>query len=371
MSEDEQFDHLIGVIYETALDSSRWKATIGLCGQYAGGADAQLLIMCKKTETPISGILAGTVFPEQGNADFVNYYGSIDPILKYLSQGAMDEWRSCHKVNTQYFIDHNEFYQDFLLAYNARYRMTGKVYQNNDQYSLFVVLRAVGQQPFGDSEQRAAQRFSGHLQRALRLQTHTQNLQAKAELGARAIDALSLAMLIVDANGTILHLNTAAEHLLNNPACELNCKLGRLSITHPTNKNRLSALIAGATCYPAIGGAMFLNGAENRQAFVTPLPAASPFNQDWQIPLVLILVVDAGKVLSPLQLVGRLYDLSPAELRIASALLAGKSPEEYAQGAGITLNTVRTQLKSLFRKTETHRQSELVALLSRVPPLRG
>jgi DNA-binding CsgD family transcriptional regulator len=64
-----------------------------------------------------------------------------------------------------------------------------------------------------------------------------------------------------------------------------------------------------------------------------------------------------------------LYNLSPAELRVASALLTGKSPEEYAQEAGVTLNTVRTQVKSLFQKTGTHRQSELVSVLSRAPPL--
>jgi DNA-binding CsgD family transcriptional regulator len=42
-------------------------------------------------------------------------------------------------------------------------------------------------------------------------------------------------------------------------------------------------------------------------------------------------------------------------------LRAGNSPEEYAQQAGVTLNTVRTRLKSLFRKTGTRRQSGLAS----------
>jgi hypothetical protein len=48
MTDDEQLDHLIGVLYETALDPSRWKEAIGLCGQYTRGVDAQLLTMSKK-----------------------------------------------------------------------------------------------------------------------------------------------------------------------------------------------------------------------------------------------------------------------------------------------------------------------------------
>jgi DNA-binding CsgD family transcriptional regulator len=313
--------------------------------------------------------LAETYFPNLGNVDYVNFYGSIDPRIKFLNQGFLHEWRSCHEVNNQYFVDHNEFYQDFLIAYGARYAMMGRIDENQDQYISLGILRAVGQQPFGHAEQLAAQRFSGHLQRALRLQKHTQNLHTKAELGARAIDALALSMLIVDGQGTILHLNIGAEALLNNQGCGLICKAGRLSAAYPTCKNKLTILLAEAIGYPAVGGAMFLSGRETRQVFVMPLPAASPFAQDWQTPLALVLVMEVGKNLSALQLMGQLYDLSPAELRVASALLSGKAPEEYAQEAGVTLNTVRSQLKNLFSKTGTHRQSELVALLSKVPPL--
>jgi DNA-binding CsgD family transcriptional regulator len=288
-----------------------------------------------------------------------------------MKDTSLHDWRFCHDYLNQQFVNTNEFYQDFLIPMGSRYVIAAWVDDSVEQHTVIGLHRGVDQLPFGDKERQAAQRFSGHLQRALRLQTHTQHLQAKAELGARAIDALALAMLIVDGRGTILHLNVAAEQLLNNRTGSLCCLTGRLAVTQPANKNKLATLIAEATAYPATGGAMFLNGDEHQQVFVTPLPAASPFVQDWQTPLALVLVVDAGKTLSPLQLLGRLYHLSPAELRVAAALLAGKSPEEYAQEVGVTLNTVRSQLKSLFSKTGTRRQSELVAVLSRVPPLKG
>lgn len=369
MTDDKQLDHLIGVLYETALDPSRWREAVGLCGQYAGGVDAQLLTIDKTHNIPIAAILAATEFSLQSGADYANYYITIDPRQNIIRDAGIDEWRCCHRTHDQNFVDRNEFYQDFLLYHGCRYVMGAWIDDNEDHHSLLCLFRAVGQQPFELTEQQAAQRFSGHLQRALRLQRHTQSLHTKAELGARAIDALALSMLIVDGKGVILHLNTGAERLLNSRISGLTCKANCLSTAHPPNKNRLAALIAAATGYPAVGGAMFLSGEETRQVFVTPLPAASPFAQDWQTPLALVLVIEAGKTLSTLHLLGKLYDLSPAELRVASALLSGKSPEEYAQLAGVTLNTVRSQLKNLFRKTGTRRQSELVAMLSRVPPL--
>lgn len=76
MTDDERLDHLIGALYEAVLDPGRWKEMIGLRGHYAGGVDAQLLTINKKTEIPISAILAETYFPEQGNADYVRYYGT-------------------------------------------------------------------------------------------------------------------------------------------------------------------------------------------------------------------------------------------------------------------------------------------------------
>jgi len=64
-----------------------------------------------------------------------------------------------------------------------------------------------------------------------------------------------------------------------------------------------------------------------------------------------------------------LFGLSPAEARLARGLLMGRTPEEHAQHANVRIATVRTQLHSIYSKTATRRQAELVALLARVPAL--
>jgi DNA-binding CsgD family transcriptional regulator len=59
-----------------------------------------------------------------------------------------------------------------------------------------------------------------------------------------------------------------------------------------------------------------------------------------------------------------LFDLTPAEARIASSLVEGRSVAEIAKAQGIMQNSVRGQLKSIFAKTGVHRQAELVSLLA-------
>jgi len=58
-----------------------------------------------------------------------------------------------------------------------------------------------------------------------------------------------------------------------------------------------------------------------------------------------------------------LFDLTPAEVRLATALAAGQSLQQAAVASAITPRSARTYLDRIFRKTGTHQQSQLVALL--------
>lgn len=71
---------------------------------------------------------------------------------------------------------------------------------------------------------------------------------------------------------------------------------------------------------------------------------------------------------APAMLCG-LFDLTPAEARLAGALATGLSLKEAAAQAGIGFGTARNYLIRIFRKTGAHHQSQLVALLRSTHPL--
>jgi DNA-binding CsgD family transcriptional regulator len=63
------------------------------------------------------------------------------------------------------------------------------------------------------------------------------------------------------------------------------------------------------------------------------------------------------------KLLQALFDLTPAEARITSLLIDGNSVDSISKMQSVSLNTVRTQLKSVFMKTGVDRQVDLVRLL--------
>lgn len=83
---------------------------------------------------------------------------------------------------------------------------------------------------------------------------------------------------------------------------------------------------------------------------------------------VLILTPVAAPDAPPIELLQSLFDLTPAEARVARGLASGAAAEDIAKSGGVSVNTIRTQLRGVLEKTGCSRQAEVVALLAGVAP---
>lgn len=84
--------------------------------------------------------------------------------------------------------------------------------------------------------------------------------------------------------------------------------------------------------------------------------------------VVVVLDLNAQPQPNPLTL-QRMFKLTAAETLLALRMARGASPGDVARERRLSRTTVRSQLASVFAKTQTRRQPELVALLSRVAVL--
>jgi len=83
-------------------------------------------------------------------------------------------------------------------------------------------------------------------------------------------------------------------------------------------------------------------------------------------PTVAVVVVDSKSQAEPdLVVLSQLFSLTRAEARIAGRLAMGRSVDEIAAEARLSVGTVRTHVKRIMSKTATVRQGELISLILR------
>ncbi|MCJ8143097.1 helix-turn-helix transcriptional regulator [Ancylobacter sp. A5.8] len=122
---------------------------------------------------------------------------------------------------------------------------------------------------------------------------------------------------------------------------------------------------------PQATGASFPHRAgEHRPPFIVHVSPIAGHGRDLFAAARWLLILTppaAGKPVSARMLAG-LFDLTPAESRVVVHLLQGAGVGGAAEGTATTPETVRHHLKSVFYKTGTHSQGELLALLHGLRP---
>jgi DNA-binding CsgD family transcriptional regulator len=101
---------------------------------------------------------------------------------------------------------------------------------------------------------------------------------------------------------------------------------------------------------------------------VAPLGAELAANER---PLAMILVADPDELSPSARDLAQAFGLTPAESRLAAALLTGKRLSDIAAASGVPITTLRTRLSSILRKVGVERQADFVRVLSSVPMIRS
>jgi DNA-binding CsgD family transcriptional regulator len=185
---------------------------------------------------------------------------------------------------------------------------------------------------------------------------------------AQMADALMWPLLVLQADGTLVHANRAASRLLNAQrliTVGADRRLGLLPASRqPEWQAALAAAHQGQTVvltWPAEAGGL------GTAATLGPLndPRAA-VGGSAQLLLALSTTEPAE---GPVLAFAQLYRLSPAETRVLQRLALGDSSGEAALALGVSDATVRSQIISLRRKTGHGSVMQLLRGLASMPPV--
>lgn len=186
-----------------------------------------------------------------------------------------------------------------------------------------------------------------------------------------ALDLLRCAVMLTDANGGIVYKNRSAEVILNKGS-SVRSRHNMIRATWPAASRELSAALKlAAHAEVQIGNAGWIVKLSDDDAFpimahVLPLVAAEHQTVLEPPAVAAIFIHDWGDSSENAKLLATTHRLTLAETRLLSCILAGRNLSEATTELRISTSTVKTQLKSIFRKTGVSRQSELILLASRL-----
>jgi DNA-binding CsgD family transcriptional regulator len=171
---------------------------------------------------------------------------------------------------------------------------------------------------------------------------------------------------MLNASGELAHSNHLAEALFG---ADLIVRNRKVAARDQASNGRLQQLVRMAVSpdtNPAVDipFTIIVKRRERRPLLVTLLsPLDNRHSETGGYAIVLF--TDPDHRPSPAQAVLRgAFGLTRAEACLAALLARGESLESAALELGVATGTARHHLKSVFEKTETHRQAELVSLLS-------
>jgi DNA-binding CsgD family transcriptional regulator len=225
------------------------------------------------------------------------------------------------------------------------------------------IQRTHKQGPFERVESRALAGLTDRLTAAATLSKLVGRVALTSSVEALAL--LDRPAVVVDQSTVVLGMNEAAESLFDS---EIGVRDRRLRIRDKAAAEELSGAVRRMS-QPGDRPANQLVVARRQlresvaiRVHEIPVSARTPFLGACAL-LTFVPLMPNPKTQSAL--FAKAFALTPAETRLASLIAAGMNPETAAQKLGISRTTARNQLRAIFAKTATRRQSELVALLSR------
>lgn len=364
--------NLVGQIYDTVSEPERWESFLdNLAG--ALGAHAARMRMLDTTNDKGYKLIAGAGHDNAFDEQYTEHFVKVDPWNPILAKVAPGIVADSSELCTVKEFTNSEMYNDFWRQYEVFYGLGVNLIKTDTSIARIGIHRPRSQGTYTDQEKRLLQDLAPHLLRAFKLGGHLQSMQSQLEGMQEALYRSSSPLVLIDEYGQVAFTNQCAEALLSNES-GLSVQNSRLTAMHEAEQSNLqrllqSAVATGARRGTGSGGAMrltSLNGKQRYNLLITPYPDRSvshlSINQRICAAVFIHDTQQSGKL--PADTLKTLYGLTRSEIRLAEGVVAGLTPAEAAHKYGVSINTTRTQLRSLFAKTNTQRQADLLRLLT-------
>lgn len=369
MDESSLFQ-LIELIYQAATDNGSADLLSAACAKVFD-SESCLIYFAELSTLPstipeVAGVLSKTEnFTNKNMSAYVDYYHD------------RNEWYArAWKNNTPFVVLGQELidttsllrteWSDYLRMTDTLHVIGGQYHISKNHLGLIGIHRSPTQGAYDELDRRKMEMLLPHFQRAMQLRKKLEMAEQCNALSLDILGNLGVGMILVETDCRVLFVNRTADKLLQQQ-CGLIVSQGRLCPKISRDAASFRKLVSEAAKTSAglgvgSGGVIYLSNPAGKKQPVLIAPMRSDSISVYSVNATVAVVFSAPATdgLNPESYLTQRYGLTASEARLLSALIAGQDLADYAESAGVGIGTVKTHLKSLFNKTDCHRQVELV-----------
>jgi DNA-binding CsgD family transcriptional regulator/PAS domain-containing protein len=367
MSDQVTLSRLIASIYDATLEPGQWSEVLASIVAFVDGHGGGLLVK-EATGRGVDVHWHTGVAPHDMRR-YDETYCKLGPVAA-LSYGEIGQIVSVPEVVPYKDFRRGRFYQEWAEPQGWIDIAVAVLDKSPDGWGYLGIARSAANGMVDDAMRARLSLLVPHVRRALRIGRTVERRRADAATFAEILDRLSAGLLLLDANGRIVHTNAAADAMLRDGRL-LRAIGGRLAGDAQVERTLREAAIAPRDESVPIGREGILvplraSDGERYIARALPLVPDMPAGIGSAAEAATAVFVRKATMDRPLppEVIAQSYKLTPTEMRVLTALVEVGGVPDVAAALGVAETTVKTHVSRLFAKTGTRRQAELVRLVA-------
>jgi DNA-binding CsgD family transcriptional regulator len=369
--QENTFDSMVADFYRAATGSLSWdQAMKGV--QLAFGATGANMHTVDVRQGQILSMHSGGNHISEANFSYVKDFHTIDPVRSSaIAQGAFFQpgrWVHCTELFDDAFVETNRFYQEFSLAYDVRYNSSATIcVEDSTMVTAFTLLLSQKRGVLSADEREYVRRLGEHLREALLAHERVRRLAAQALAGHGLLSSFPYPMCLIDQDRAISFENDAAANELQSEK-RITRRGNRLVLSRSQSDQQLTEKLLeldrlghGASAVVDLRLTPSDPPTWLHLSLLVPGAVMGVFGTQ---PQYLATLFDPNHVsaLDPFAL-SNMFQLTPAEARVASHMAAGLTAEEISQNNFTSVSTVRSQISQVISKLGARRTTDVVRML--------
>jgi DNA-binding CsgD family transcriptional regulator len=364
---------IVPEIYKATVDSSHWDYVLETVARMTGSKTACLYHLDKNFG--MVNTIAQYGCPPHLVQSYNKQFADLDTYFDNTVEQEIPEeplHQFIHPGSRHFDELDPKIYESWMKPQDIHHIGRIQFLNTESHKASIALLRDEASGEWSDGDIRIIDEIVPHLKRAIDIHAEFTRLRLKQDALVQGLDRLVIGLILYDQQARAVYVNPTAKAIIAaHPALALNDE--GLYLYHAEDNRQLrKTILRTATIDSDDSWKQSISIGITHPDVPAPLPLlVTPMHAhllttelDYEGARVAVFISDPNmpQPISVDNLVS-VYKLTPSEAQVAISIANGHSIENIAQKSNHSAHTIRSQLKSTFKKTGVSRQSELIKLL--------